>query len=110
VIGIDRQTGRTLTGWQQLVSRVQQVMTTPIGAREKRRAFGSSVPTLQGKNMNDDLLMMAQVYAIEAFYNPENGLDDFQPTQCVATRRVGGLTLTISGIWQGQQSKMEVLV
>lgn len=110
MIGIDRKTGRTLTGFEQLTSRVEQVMTTPIGAREKRRLFGSNVPSLLGKDMTDDLLMLAQVYAIEAFYNTENGLDDFQPTQCIATRRDVGLTLKISGYWQGQLRKVEVSV
>ncbi|MBF4218597.1 phage baseplate protein, partial [Vibrio anguillarum] len=39
MIGIDRRTGKMLTGFDQFVSRVTQVMSTRIGSREKRRNF-----------------------------------------------------------------------
>lgn len=110
MIGIDRTTGRTLTGWQQMVSRVQQVMTTPIGAREKRRGFGCRVPETLGKNVSNQQLMLAQAYAIDAFYNPVNGISDFQPTRCIASRHATGIILTFEGVWNGQRSSFEVTV
>jgi uncharacterized protein len=108
VIGIDRLTGRTLSGWEQFVSRVAQVMTTPIGARERRRAFGSDVPSLLGRNTGDDLLMLAQAYAIAAFYEPINGIGDYKVKRCVASRHGAGIKLKFSGIWQGAQQNFEV--
>lgn len=110
MIGVDRNTGRTLTGWAQMVSRVEQVMTTRIGAREKRRQFGSRVPETLAKNMSDQQLMLAQSHAIDAFYNPENGISDFIPTRCVASRRDTGIALRFEGAWEGQQRQFEVTV
>lgn len=109
MIGFDRNTGRTIDGWEQFVSRVQQVMTTPIGGREKRRTvFGSRVPETLGKNMSGELLLLAQTYAIDAFYNQDNGINDYQPTRCIARRRDDGITLFFEGNWHGQSRNFEV--
>ncbi len=110
MIGIDRATGRTLSGWEQFASRVQQVMSTQIGSREKRRAFGSRVPETLGKNNSDQQLMLAQSYAIAAFYPQINGIDDYQVSRCVATRHKQGMVLQLDGLWQGQQRRLEVKV
>ncbi|MEC8917767.1 MAG: phage baseplate protein [Pseudomonadota bacterium] len=108
MIGIDRKTGRTLTGFQEFVARVEQVMTTPLGAREKRPDFGSRVPETLARNMGDDLLMLVQAHALEAFYNTANGLTDFTPDQVVATRGANGVLLRISGQWRYGAETFEV--
>ena len=110
MIGIDRATGRTLSAWGQFVSRVTQVMTTPLGAREHRREFGSRVPETLARNMSDELLLTAQAHAIDAFYNPVNGLDDFSVESCVASRREDGdgVLLKFRGVWRQQRVKFEV--
>lgn len=108
MVGIDRNTGRTITAWDQLVSRVTQVMTTRIGTREKRRTFGSRVPDTLGRSMSDKLLVLAQSYALAAFYEPINGINDFTPTRCVATRGGAGIILQIHGLWNGEERVMEV--
>ena len=110
MIGIDRKTGRTLTSWEQFVSRMTQVMTTPLGSREKRRQFGSRVPELLGKNMSDDLLILAQSYAIEACYTEINGVSDFRPTHCIASRGTSGVVLRFLGQWNGRDVDFEVRV
>lgn len=110
MIGIDRNTGRTLTDWEQFVSRVTQVMTTPVGSREHRRDFGSRVPETLGRNMGDSLLVTAQAYAIDAFYSAINGLGDFTPSRVVATRTATGLSLAIYGKWRNQSVSFEVAV
>lgn len=110
MIGMDRRTGRTLSAWDQFVSRVTQVMTTPLGAREHRRAFGSRVPETLGKNMGDALLLTAQGHAVDAFYNPANGIGDFTVESCVATRREDGygILLRFKGVWRHQRVQFEV--
>ena len=102
MIGIDRRTGKMLTGFDQFVSRVTQVMSTRIGAREKRRNFGSRLPELLSRSTSDHLLSLAQTYAMEAFYNLSNGINDFTPSRIVATRRNDGITLRFEGSWNGQ--------
>lgn len=108
MIGIDPRTGRTIDAWEQFVSRVAQVMTTPIGGREKRRDFGCRIPETLAKNTGDDLLLLAQSYAIESFYNPANGLEDFTPSRCVASRHASGIRLRFEGTWRHQQTTFEV--
>lgn len=108
MIGIDRRTGRRLSGFDQFVSRVVQVMTTPIGAREHRRAFGSRVPEVMGRLQSDELLMLAQAYAMDAFYNEANGLTDFKPSRVRCQRGELGLRMSFEGTWQGQSRSFEV--
>ncbi|MCH9690999.1 MAG: phage baseplate protein [Gammaproteobacteria bacterium] len=108
MIGIDSRTGRTLSDWEQLVSRVRQVITTPVGAREKRRDFGSRVPETLSRNLGDQQLVLAQAFAIDAFYQPINGIDDFTPSRCIASRHASGLRLQLEGTWQGQKKSLEV--
>ena len=102
MIGIDRKTGKMITGFEQFVSRLTQVMTTRIGSREKRRKFGSRLPDLLSRSTSDHLLALAQTYAMEAFYNAENGIQDFTPTRIVATRRQDGITLQFAGTWNDE--------
>ncbi len=108
MIGIDRRTGRQIDGFEQLVSRITQVMTTPLAGRAKRPAFGSRVREYLGANMTDTMLVLTQAAAIEAFYNPVNGLQDFVPSSCVAQRHATGLSLYFQGKWQGRQVSFEV--
>ena len=99
MIGMDRRTGRTIGAWAQFVSRVTQVMTTPLGSREHRRRFGSRVPET-----------LAQAHAIDAFYNPANGIGDFRVESCVATRRPDGpgILLKFRGVWRHERVQFEV--
>jgi hypothetical protein len=108
MIGIDRNTGRKITGFEQLVSRIIQVMTTPLVGRAKRPKFGSRVRETLADNMSDSMLVRAQGFAIEAFYNPANGLQDFIPSSCVAKRGATGLSLYFEGMWHGRPVKFEV--
>lgn len=110
MIGIDRKTGRTINEWEQFVSRVTQVMTTQISRREKRREFGSRIPELLSENMSDGVLMLAQSYAIEASYPAINGLSEFSPSRCVASRSTSGIVLRFWGKWAGQDVEFEVFV
>ncbi|MGI2002042.1 phage baseplate protein [Shewanella frigidimarina] len=102
MVGIDRLSGKKLTGFDQFVSRVTQVMSTQIGTREKRRNFGSKLPSLLSKPTSGSLLSLAQTYSMEAFLNAENGISDFKPNRVVATRHSNGITLRFEGKWNGQ--------
>lgn len=110
MIGIDRKTGRRLDGFDQFVSRVAQVMTTPIGARVKRPKFGSNVRRYLSENMSDNVRIKVQSASIEAFYVAENGLTDFVPSRCVCRRGESGFSLYIEGVWNGRTQSFEVLL
>ena len=42
--GMDRTTGRTLTGTAHLAQSIGDILTTRIGSRVERRSYGSTVP------------------------------------------------------------------
>lgn len=110
MIGIDRNTGETLDDWPQFVQRATRALTTPLGTRLKRPGYGSELPGLLAKNLGDDVLLLAQSYAVATFYNADNGVDDFEPTTVVATRREGaaGLSLRLAGTWRNRKMTFEV--
>lgn len=49
--GVDRHTGRVLSGWEHVQQSLAVIFATRIGDRIMRRTFGSAVPGLLGKNM-----------------------------------------------------------
>ena len=59
--GMNAHTGQRLNGLDHIRQSVNDIITTPIGSRVMRREYGSLVPELIDRPMNDALLM--QVYA-----------------------------------------------
>ena len=102
MVGMCRKTGRTITGWDQFISRVTQVMTTYISARNKVRGFGSQLPATLSLNTNNATLALIQTYAMGAFMNPSNGLEDFEPSRVVAERTQNGTSVTFYGKRNGR--------
>jgi hypothetical protein len=102
MIGMCRKTGRTITGWDQFISRVTQVMTTYISARNKARGFGSQLPATLSLSTSKATLALIQTYAMGAFMNPLNGLEDFAPSRVIAKRTPNGTSVTFYGKWNGR--------
>lgn len=100
--GIDRKTGRTITGWQLFVSHACDVLTTQLGSREKRRNFGSRCPELRGKNNSPDNQMLMRAYVALAFASPENGLKSrFKLTNVDVAATASGFSVKITGKYEG---------
>ena len=56
--GVNRRTGRVLTGLAHVRQSLHVIFTTQIGARVMRRTFGSAVPSLLGKaNLTPQVLL-----------------------------------------------------
>lgn len=108
MIGIDRDTGATVDDWAQFVQRATRALTTPLGTRQKRPLYGSELPKLLAKNLGDELLLRAQSAAVSAFYNPANGIKDFEPDVVLATRYGAGLKLSLAGTWHNRKMAFEV--
>ena len=109
MIGIDRNTGAAVDDWLQFVQRAIRALTTPLGTRQKRPLYGSMIPQLLGQNLGDDLLILAQSHAAQAFYNPQNGIADFEPQVIVANRQGAGLLLRFAGTWKNRKQSFEVV-
>lgn len=109
MIGIDRDTGATVDDWPAFVQRATRALTTPLGTRQKRPEYGSLLPTRFGKITGDNLLILAQGDAADAFYNAANGISDFVPATIVATREGAGLRLRMAGTWHNRKMTFEVV-
>lgn len=55
--GIDRNTGKSLTGWEHTVQSIMVILETKIGERVMRRNFGSAVPGVLGRNLVPSTLL-----------------------------------------------------
>lgn len=73
-VGIDRKTGKTLTGWPLLAAQISDVLSTDVGSRVKRRKYGCKLPRLLGKQLTPGNAARGQVWVVEAFYNSANPL------------------------------------
>ncbi|PZU93126.1 MAG: baseplate assembly protein [Chelatococcus sp.] len=62
--GIDRASGRLLTGWDHCVQSIAVILTTRVGTRVMRRAFGSAALELQDRSATPMRIM--QIYAAVA--------------------------------------------
>lgn len=65
-IGIDRRTGKVLTGWAHVVQSIEDILTTPVLTRVMRRLYGSDSPKLIDAPMNQASLLALYVAIAEA--------------------------------------------
>lgn len=71
--GIDRETGRLLTGWDHCAQSIAVVLTTRVGWRVMRRGFGSTLRDLQDRNPDRATILTAFVAIAEALARWEPG-------------------------------------
>jgi phage baseplate assembly protein W len=62
MIGVARETGEPLNELAHIEQSIADILTTPIGSRVMRRAYGSNLPDLIDKpfNATTKLLMAAE--------------------------------------------------
>jgi uncharacterized protein len=59
--GLDRETGAVLTGWDHCVQSIAVILTTRVGSRVMRRAFGSELKALQDRNPDPRTMLIVFV-------------------------------------------------
>ncbi len=64
--GIDRKTGKSLSGIEHLKQSVNDILTTPKGSRVMRREYGSDLFKLIDRPINSDWLVDAYSAVAEA--------------------------------------------
>ena len=81
-IGMNASTGRQISDVDHISQSIEKILTTPIGSRVMRREFGSYLPNLVDKPLNDRLRMQvlaASVMAINT-WEPRVDLHNIQLT------------------------------
>src|SRR4051794_12696650 len=65
-VGIDRQTWQPLVGWDHVRQSIAVILTTELGERVYRRAFGSRIPEMIDRPQNLETLMDLYIAVAEA--------------------------------------------
>ncbi len=110
MFGMDARTGRTLRGFEQLASRLQQLFTTRQGSRYRRRAFGCHVPDYLGRNVSPDVALLIKADMFDAMADPANGITDFSPKQIELKPADAGFFVSIFGHYEGEYVEVKVHV
>lgn len=108
MLGMDRRTGRFISGTEQLASRLLQVFTTPRAARARRRLFGGDVPDALARLTNQALVLQVKAAMFDAMLDPANGVLDFKATRIQFELVSDGLHAHIDGSWQGADITVRV--
>ena len=109
--GMSRTTGKTIDGFDHLRQSIQDILTTPVGTRVHRRDYGSRLPRLVDRPINEGLVAELVAAAAEA-------LDQWEPRlrleriQVEAVSPAGQVELSLSGwyLLNGQRINMQGLV
>lgn len=98
MIGIDRDTGRALTGWDHVVQSLNVLFTTRYVERVMLRWFGTDIPKLLLQPMNEPTILevfYAALVGIE-LWEPRFRVVDISITQAEVT---GHLSFNFTGIY-----------
>ncbi|AGH74033.1 hypothetical protein ACOGYQ_000169 [Edwardsiella piscicida] len=101
MLGMDRRTGRFICGTEQLASRLQQVFTTQLTARPRRRQFGSNAPDALAQLTNQATVLRLKAEMFDAMLSPDNGVLDFSARRIQFELKEAGLHAYIDGHWRG---------
>lgn len=93
--GMNAQTGRTLSGIDHLRQSLRDILTTPIGTRVMRRAYGSRLYELVDAPMNNATLVDLYAATAEAVarWEPRFRLQRVR----VSSARPGAVVLDLQG-------------
>lgn len=108
--GMCANTGKPLAGYAHLKQSIGDIITTPIGSRTMRRKYGSDVPNLIDRPMNDETII--DVFAAVAIaldrWEPRFDLEQIY----VVTAEVGFMELDLEGEYlpEGKTIKLERII
>lgn len=109
-MGMDRDTGRELTGIDHLRQSIIDILTTPIGSRTERRDYGSRLFEFIDSPVNRDGLVDIYAAVAEALAKWE---ERFQLEQVdISSSKVGQLILDLTGkyVLDGKVIKLSGIV
>lgn len=96
--GVDRATGRALSGWPHVAQSLGVIFTTSFGTRVMRRWFGSLIPNMLGENLTPPTLLrfFTALYAALEF-EPRFALTRIRILSAADELRTGRLRLELEG-------------
>jgi phage baseplate assembly protein W len=100
MIGMDRWTGKRLSGERHLQMRIVDVLSTMKKARVMRREYGSDIIDLQDAPINQPTIIEYYAGIVDAFSNPINGLTDVVIDKIKVESFIAGkLEISIDAHW-----------
>ena len=96
--GVDRWTGRPVSGWAHTVNCIEAIFTTNFGSRVMRRWVGSLIPQLLGENIDPSTLLrfFTAVFAALSF-EPRYALTKINILSTPDELRAGQLRIELQG-------------
>lgn len=106
MIGMDRRTGKPLSGLAHLRQSIEDILTTPIGSRRMRPEYGSSLRRYVDLPVNEGWKSAVQAEVARALgrWEPRLRLERVKVVSVVG----GQITLQLSGVYLGDSTVMEV--
>lgn len=109
MIGIDKKTGKSLSGLAHLKQSIEDILTTPKGTRIMRRDYGSNLPRLVDNPLNRETILDMISESADALnrWEPRLRVTQIRPTdisegriifQVVGEYLPDGQTVTLDGI------------
>lgn len=111
--GMDRNTGKLITGLPYLRQRFFDAMNTPLGSIVGRRLYGSRLYEMIDRNVDDSFRMDAYIRVAEAVANPANGLEDYQLSEMTISKTSENhIAILVTGVWlaTGEVQTLEGLI
>lgn len=98
--GMDRETGKLITGLPYLRQRFFDALNTPLGSLVGRRQYGSRLYEMIDRNVDDTFRMDVYIRVAEAVANPANGLEDYRLSEMTISKTADNhISIFVTGVW-----------
>lgn len=107
MIGVNRHTGASLSGIEHLRQSIEDILTTPLGSRRMRPAYGSGLRRFVDLPVNEGWksAVQAEVARSLARWEPRLKLERVRVLSVVG----GQIALQLSGQYLGDSQMLEVM-
>lgn len=106
MIGMDRRTGKPLSGLAHLRQSIEDILTTPLGSRRMRPDYGSTIRRYVDLPVNEGWKSAVQAEVARALgrWEPRLQLERVKVVSVVG----GQITLLLTGKYLGDDTVLEI--